>query len=222
MSQGKWKKKSSVIWLTPVEIFREVVISSKTLAEVMRRLGVQAQAGNYKTIKTRLKKEGIDTSHLPIGRCDYNKGRTIIIEKIPLDKILVEHSSYNRTCLKKRLLESGLLRNECCVCGQGPEWFSKPLVLVLDHINGVSDDNRLLNLRMLCPNCNAQQPTFCGRHVWRSNRKVRNHCTDCQKELDRGTKGSLCFVCLSNGESNGISSEGRRNGQKEYDNNRSN
>jgi 5-methylcytosine-specific restriction endonuclease McrA len=41
-------------------------------------------------------------------------------------------------------------------------WNEKELNLVLDHINGVSGDNRPENLRFLCPNCNSQQPTHGG------------------------------------------------------------
>ncbi len=44
------------------------------------------------------------------------------------------------------------------------EWCGQPLNLVLDHINGVNSDNRVENLRFLCPNCNSQQSTFAGRN----------------------------------------------------------
>lgn len=44
-----------------------------------------------------------------------------------------------------------------------PTWNGKPLILTLDHRNGISNDHRLENLRWLCPNCNSQTETFCGR-----------------------------------------------------------
>lgn len=83
---------------------------------------------------------------------------------IPLDEILIEGSSYNRYNLKHRLLEGGLLKEECYICGQPPTWNKNPLALQLDHINGINNDNRIENLRILCPNCHTQTPTFSGKN----------------------------------------------------------
>lgn len=82
----------------------------------------------------------------------------------PLDEVMVENSTYNRGHLKRRLLEKGLLDNVCAICGCQPVHNGKPMVLVIDHINGVNNDNRIDNLRMLCPNCNSQTDTFSGRN----------------------------------------------------------
>lgn len=95
------------------------------------------------------------------GRIVPNKEQRII----PLEQALIENSSYSRQSLKRRLLREGLLKNECAECGQRPRWKGKLLVLILDHINGVNDDNRLDNLHLLCPNCNSQTETFAGRNV---------------------------------------------------------
>jgi 5-methylcytosine-specific restriction endonuclease McrA len=64
-----------------------------------------------------------------------------------------------RTHVKNRLLEAGLLERKCARCGI-ETWRGKPLSLQIDHINGVRDDNRLANLRMLCPNCHSLTPTY--------------------------------------------------------------
>ena len=48
----------------------------------------------------------------------------------------------------------------CAICGCKPEWNGKPLVFILDHINGDASDNHRENLRMICPNCDTQLPTF--------------------------------------------------------------
>lgn len=191
-------QKRSVIWLTPRKEFEIIVAASVTLADILRKLGIEPQAGNYQTLKRRLKEDGIETAHLPLGRLDFNKGRKVTTELIPLDEVLVEHSSYSRSSLKRRLLAEGLLKNECFECGQLPQWNGKPLVLVLDHWNGENDDNRFSNLRLLCPNCNSQQPTFCGRHRSKVSpfRKSRLRCSDCDKELSRRSVGNLCRICL--------------------------
>lgn len=72
----------------------------------------------------------------------------------------------NRSHVKVRLLAEGLVENRCQQCGIA-EWRGKPLSIHLDHINGVKDDNRLANLRMLCPNCHSQTATFSGRNARR-------------------------------------------------------
>ena len=48
----------------------------------------------------------------------------------------------------------------CTECGQTDTWNNKPLVLQLDHIDGNSDNNFPINLRLLCPNCHTQTDTF--------------------------------------------------------------
>jgi hypothetical protein len=80
-----------------------------------------------------------------------------------LDEILVEHSSFSRGRLKERLYEAGLKRPTCEMCGQGELWRGRLMGMILDHINGVSDDHRLENLRIVCPNCAATLDTHCGR-----------------------------------------------------------
>jgi hypothetical protein len=82
---------------------------------------------------------------------------------IPLADVLVQNSTYSRSKLKERLYECGLKARCCEVCGQGEQWRGLRMSLILDHVNGVSDDNRLENLRIVCPNCAATLDTHCGR-----------------------------------------------------------
>jgi len=72
----------------------------------------------------------------------------------------------SRAAVRRRLLNEGLLKNECSICGLH-DWLGKAIVMQIDHINGVRDDHRLENLRMLCPNCHSQTPTYSGRNVKR-------------------------------------------------------
>lgn len=74
------------------------------------------------------------------------------------------HEIKKRHNVKKRVIKKGLLTNECQACGLKPEWNGKVLVLQIDHINGVNNDHRLENLRLLCPNCHSQTDTFCHKN----------------------------------------------------------
>jgi HNH endonuclease len=138
---------------------REAVEASFSYAETLRRLDLCPAGGNTSLLKKWLGRWDIDTSHF-----DMRAGRPAVIRAArPLEEILVEHSTYARANLKPRLYAEGLKVPICELCGQGELWRGKPLGLILDHINGVRDDNRLENLRIVCPNCAATFETHCGR-----------------------------------------------------------
>jgi hypothetical protein len=83
----------------------------------------------------------------------------------PLAEVMVENSTYQRGQLKRRLFAAGLKQRVCEMCGQGEDWYGRRMSLVLDHINGVANDHRLENLRVVCANCAATLDTHCGRNV---------------------------------------------------------
>ena len=163
-------KKRSRIWQIPKEDLVKVVQDSNSLNAVLNHFGFWNQSGVYKTLKARLQADNIDISHIVLG-IGSNKGRTLKSRAtISLKDILIEHSVYdNRSRLKQRLFKNGLLENKCSKCGQLPEWNGEPLTLQLDHINGISDDNRLENLRILCPHCHSQTGNFAGRNKGHQN-----------------------------------------------------
>lgn len=85
--------------------------------------------------------------------------------KFPNELVFVENSTYARHNLKRRIIDEKLIEYKCACCGNIGEHNNKPLVLQLDHINGVNNDHRLSNLRFLCPNCHTQQDTYAAKNI---------------------------------------------------------
>jgi len=83
---------------------------------------------------------------------------------MPLSELM--RRGISRYNVKMRLIRAGLLKAACQMCGL-TEWRGNQLSLHIDHINGVKNDHRLGNLRMLCPNCHSQTETYGGRNIRR-------------------------------------------------------
>jgi|TARA_B110000503_G_scaffold111004_1_gene166107 5-methylcytosine-specific restriction endonuclease McrA len=86
-------------------------------------------------------------------------------KKIPLEEILEgKHPQYQSNKLRTRLIEEGYKSKRCECCGN-TQWLGKPISLEVDHINGISTDHRIENLKILCPNCHAQTDTYRGKNI---------------------------------------------------------
>jgi hypothetical protein len=138
---------------------REAVAASFSYAETLRHLGLRAAGGNGPLLRKWLERWRISTAHFD----PYVGSRGPRPARIALAEILVEHSTYQRGKLKRRLYDEGVKPRRCELCGQGELWHGRAMSLILDHVNGVHDDNRLENLRIVCPNCAATLETHCGR-----------------------------------------------------------
>lgn len=156
---------------------RSAVAASTSYTEALRRLGMRAAGGNHRLFRSWV--DGvwkIPTGHFN-PRLRPRDGR---LRSFALEEVLVENSTYGRANVKRRVLEVGLKHRVCELCGQDEMWRGKRISLILDHINGVPNDHRIENLRMLCPNCNATLDTHCGKRN-RRDRPERS-CVTCQKE----------------------------------------
>ncbi len=139
------------------------VKKSKSVRQVLFCLGLIPAGGNYTQIQKFLSLYNISTRHFT-GR-GWSKGlRGIGKPKIDLNDILVRNSSFQSFKLKKRLFNAKLKPQHCEECGWKKKSEDGRLPLELDHINGDSSDNRLENLRVLCPNCHSLKPTHRGRN----------------------------------------------------------
>ncbi len=145
----------------------EAVRRSWSIAQVLKFLRLSPTGCNYKAMHAHFARLRLDTSHFT-GQGHLRGKRHGWTPRRPLAEVLVQNSTYRTTShQKRRLLKEEVLVNQCHLCASPPLWQGKPLALILDHINGDRSDNCLENLRLLCPNCNSQQPTFAGKNKGR-------------------------------------------------------
>jgi Zn finger protein HypA/HybF involved in hydrogenase expression len=136
---------------------RDAVNKSECKSDVLRFLKISTKSGNFQTLDKYLKKYGIDNSSLEY---DYKRGNKWGI-KHRNEEIFCKNSVVSKNTLKNRILKENLIEYKCGSCELGDTWNGKKIQLQLDHINGKNDDNRVENLRYLCPNCHSQTETYC-------------------------------------------------------------
>lgn len=148
------------------ELLEPIVKQSKSIADVIRALGLKEAGGTYTHIKFRLNEFNIDYSHFTGSL--WSKGETAETHSSIMQ--MTKRNSYSDEVafsinspvtglsLVKRLLRMGW-EYKCGNCSLA-KWLDKEITLDLDHINGIRNDNRLENLRFLCPNCHRQTKTW--------------------------------------------------------------
>jgi 5-methylcytosine-specific restriction endonuclease McrA len=187
-------RKNSPIWQVPKDTLEQIVKDSKTFSEVLRYLGYKKIGDSANTLKKRLAYSEISYDHFDGGRSAAAVRIKNIRKRsrVPLLDLLVEGSTISSRDLKLRLWEEGVLETRCVGCGLTEYWNGSVITLQLDHINGISDDNQLHNLRILCPNCHSQTPTYAGK-----GRKKKLSCTGCLKSIASSSSTLLCRSCAA-------------------------
>jgi 5-methylcytosine-specific restriction endonuclease McrA len=142
---------------------RTAAQAATSIRGVIQAVGLVPAGGNYQQITEAIRRLNCDTSHFTGKGWNKNKsGR--FLPRIPLEKILTKESSFQSHKLKRRLFAEHVLTEKCSMCGWNKAAPDGRIPLELDHINGDRHDNRIENLRILCPNCHSLQPTHRGKN----------------------------------------------------------
>lgn len=139
---------------------RDAVATSHNIKEVLIKLqGSFIAGGNYKMFHRHVARLKLDTSHF--NNDARSSGLRAHVDSHKITKAdLVQDSTVSPSHLRLFLIRNNIIPYRCGGCDNDGTWCGKTLSLQLDHENGVRSDNRIQNLRFLCPNCHSQTPTY--------------------------------------------------------------
>lgn len=160
----------------------KILEKSTSMKDFARRLGyVNCSGDTAKMLKRKLKEYNLEIPSI-----------TRILIKRTDEEIFIKDSPVSQKVLRNRYKQKTKDEDyKCSICGQEPYWNGKELTLTLDHINGDNRDDRLENLRWICPNCDRQLDTFGSKNI--KSIKKKNFCQRCGKEINRDSV--YCIKC---------------------------
>jgi hypothetical protein len=185
MNKFKWYK-----WTDEnIKLLRENVKISTSFTCLIKNMNFKQGNGAIRRLKNAIKKYNISTEHF-LGQ-GWSKGKNIITYPTksgnPMEKHFCVNSKTGRSMIKKCIIQEKFIPYMCGECGLIDNWNNRPINLHLDHINGINNDNRLENLRFLCPNCHSQTDTYCSnvqnRYSDEDIKKASENCTNIRQVM---------------------------------------
>lgn len=166
------------------EEFQEIVAQSNSWRDLSHNLGYNSNSSDLKAmIQKKVDEYQLDVSHFKtVNKDAVERNR---------ENVFIENSTACQKVLREWYKKEQNIPYKCSICGQPPIWQDKPLTLILDHINGINTDDRLENLRWVCPNCNIQLPTT---NRVKTQEKQKYYCVDCGIEISSKT-AKRCISC---------------------------
>ena len=192
----KNKKRKSIIWKLTKDELQKLINESSTYSEVLRKLNIQVHTSYFNMLYKKIEEENIDLLLFNKNKKEYTDkqiSRVIKNNSFPDEMFFIENCLRNRKDMKRRILKNRILPYECDICKNKGEWNNSILTLQIDHINGISNDNRIENIRFLCPNCHSQTDTYTGKN------KAGQKICSCGKKIHR--RSTFCHSCAKKNKS---------------------
>ena len=169
------------------EEFIQIVKQSNSMSELSKKLGYSSKSGDsLARIRKRIDELQISTEHFSL------------INRRPMkrteENVFIENSTASQKTLREWYVKKQYTPYICSICGQESTWQGKELTLILDHVNGINNDDRLENLRWVCPNCNQQLETTGSKNPQRKIIAKKYYCEDCGIEISKNSK--KCISCF--------------------------
>jgi 5-methylcytosine-specific restriction endonuclease McrA len=174
------------------EKVQEMLNNSISIVDFFRKVETKDIGGNRKTLYRFIENNNLELKQLIENRNKALRDGVFLVNKKTEKDLFIENSSVQRSVVKNRIIKDNLIDYKCSGCGNIGEWQGKEISLHLDHINGISNDNRLENLRFLCPNCHSQTDTFAGKNY--KSDLFKDYFKEKKEVLNQNNKEKECLI----------------------------